>query len=237
MRLHIILPALLVLIGASSCVATTGDLRDINAALASEVQDLTTQFDQSLATIEAKQAALLEERLNRHDAALLGATSDELRERDARIAELQDELQASIAREAEASKVAVDEAIDAIGAAVEGKVKEIQARVEGVATQTAQVGQKLAEGPQGWLELIGIVLGGAGASAYGAHRYTMAKRDASREKSLRSTGHESAVAAITEAERRFNEKLALLQQPPLTSTVPPPYQPPAGTTGTPPPMT
>jgi len=226
---------LLLVCGASSCVATTGDLRDINAALASEVQDLTTQFDQSLATIEAKQEELLEERLDRHDAALLGATSEELLERDERIANLQEELQASIAREAEASKVAVDDAIDAIGDAVETKVQEITQRVEGVATQTAQVGQKLAEGPSGWLELIGMVLGGAGVAGVGAHRYTMAKRDQTRRQDLEAEGQKSAVAAISEAERRFNEKLALLQQASPFGATPAPFvPPPPGTTGQPP---
>lgn len=202
----------------SSCVATAGDLRDLNAQFAESVERLTSEFDDALEDQEKALEAV-------QTAQATGASQEEL---DELKREYQDSLTGTVSRAEEAVSVAASEVADA----VEAKIEEISDRVEAIGEQGAVILDKAAEGPSGWLELALALIGTGTATGFGVNM----ARNASRKKALEEQEAKVVPKAAQEAEVKATQLAAavareiaagvLLQQQSGSQAPYPPPQPP-----------
>lgn len=92
---------------------------------------------------------------------------------------LDEEVKAA-AETGEDTSVAFDKAIADMGTAVDATVAVIEGRVATIKETVAVVAGKAAEGPSGWLEILGMIGGATAAGGFGLNQY----RNGTRAKAL-----------------------------------------------------
>ena len=208
----------------SSCVATTGDLRDLNASFGAEVARMSQSIDKSLAEQEKSFVALQAANNRLQEAQLGGASEQEVAMLERQLVELRAAYSASVSEATKAAQAAAQLAVDGFAGTVEDKISEIGARAEALQGDVAYAAQKAAEGPSGWLELLGVVVGTTAAGGVGLHKYRNATRHREMEGvEQRATGRAAQVAQGV-AQGAFQAPPPLYQPP--SPSYPPRYREP-----------